>query len=265
MREAAGEQRQAFEDERTLLRRDVAALAGAIESALAEFAAKEPAKCDRRLVEVARNAPVSRLEDVLRRTVESAVRESFERFRQAEAQQAEESWRQLAERFRDRTQARVNAVRAAAADIFQVELPQLAVPQVAEERERYFYFFVHVGSSTESIDRLARRLLPPAIVRRRLLERAWATWPPSLTSTPGVPAGTSLSAWTPCASASKWPWRPSWTAPSGPSWPRRRRAEELRSMAEAERQQHKRASAAARQAAARARAGSRHRRVMARA
>ena len=63
-------------------------------------------------------------------------------------------------------------MRAAAADIFQVELPQLAVPRVAEERERYFYLFLHVGSSTESMDRLLRRLLPPAIVRRRLLQRA---------------------------------------------------------------------------------------------
>ena len=172
LREAAADQHQAFEDERTLLQRDVATLAATIEKMLAEFAAQEPAKCDRQLVEVARATPVSQLEDVLRRTVESAVRGSFEQFRQAEAEHAEESWRRLAERFRDRTQERVNAVRAAAADIFQVELPQLAVPRVAEERERYFYLFLHVGSSTESMDRLLRRLLPPAIVRRRLLQRA---------------------------------------------------------------------------------------------
>jgi len=171
LRQAAAGQRQAFEDERTLLQRDVAALGNTVERALADFAAKEPAKCDRRLVEVSHSTPVSQLEDVLRRTVESVVRESFEQFRQAEAAQAENSWRRLAERFRDRTQARVNAVRAASADIFQVELPQLAVPQVAEERERYFYLFAHVGTSTESIDRLFRRLLPPSLLRWRLLER----------------------------------------------------------------------------------------------
>ncbi|MGP8209096.1 MAG: dynamin family protein [Acidimicrobiales bacterium] len=172
LREAAAEQHQAFEDDRTLLLRDVAILAGTIETALAEFAAEEPPRCDRQLAEAARATPVSQLEDVLRRTVENAVRDSFEQFRQAEAEQAEESWRRLAERFRDRTQERVNAVRAAAADIFQVELPQLALPRVAEERERYFYLFLNVGSSTESIDRLFRRLLPPVIVRRRLLDRA---------------------------------------------------------------------------------------------
>jgi hypothetical protein len=172
LREAASGQHQAFEDERTLLQRDVAVLAGTIERALAEFAAQEPAQCDCQLVQVARTTPVPQLEEVLRRTVETAVRQSFEGFRQAEAEKAEESWRRLAERFRDRTQDRVNAVRAAAADIFQVELPKLAVPEVAEERERYFYLFLSVGTSTESIDRLLRRLLPPAIVRRRLLERA---------------------------------------------------------------------------------------------
>jgi len=170
--EAAAGQHQAFEDERTLLQRDVAVLAGTIEKALAGFAATEPAKCEGRLLEVARTTAVSQLEDALRGTVESAVRQSFEGFRLAQAQRAEESWGRLAEGFRDRTQDRVNAVRAAAADIFQVELPHLGLPQVAEERERFFYLFLSVGTSTESIDRLLRRLLPPPIVRRRLLERA---------------------------------------------------------------------------------------------
>ncbi|HTV12030.1 MAG TPA: dynamin family protein [Acidimicrobiales bacterium] len=172
LRAAASEQRQAFEDERTLLRRDVAALAHGVEEALADFAAREPRKYDQQLLDVARSAPIGQLEDVLRHTVETAVREGFESFRQAGASQAEESWRSLAGHFRERAQERVNAVRAAAADIFEVELPQLALPRVAEERERYFYLFLHVGSSTESVDRALRRLLPPAVARHRLLRRA---------------------------------------------------------------------------------------------
>ena len=55
--EAASVQRQAFEDERTLLQRDVATLEGTVEKALAEFAATEPAKCEGRLLEVARTTP----------------------------------------------------------------------------------------------------------------------------------------------------------------------------------------------------------------
>lgn len=172
LRAAASLQQEAFEDERTLLQRDVDALARAIGEALADFAAKAPSSCEAQLAEVARSAPVSHLEEELRRAIESAVRARFEDFRQAEADRAEKSWRKLAERFRDRTQDRVNAVRAAAADIFQVELPQLVVPRVAEERERYFYLFLHVGTSTESIDHLLRLLLPHALLRRRLLQRA---------------------------------------------------------------------------------------------
>ena len=172
LRAAADQQQEAFEDERTLLHRDVNALAVAIGEALTKFAATAASQWEPGLAEVARSTPVLQLEEDLRRSVECAVRESFESFRQAEAETAEDSWRRLAERFRDRTQERVNAVRAAAADIFQVELPHLAVPEVAEERERYFYLFLHVGSSTESISRALRLLLPHSLLRRRLLQRA---------------------------------------------------------------------------------------------
>ena len=172
LRSAVAGERQAFEDERTLLQRDVKLLASMIEKALADFAAQAPRECDRELVEVASSVPVAELEGFLRRKVEELVQDSFEVFRQAEADRAEAAWEKLAQRFRDRAQERVNAIRAAAADIFQVDLPQLAVPHVSEERERYFYLFLRVGSSTENIDRALRRLLPATVARRRLLQRA---------------------------------------------------------------------------------------------
>jgi hypothetical protein len=170
--QAAGRQRKAFEDDRTLLERDVAGLAAGIAQALAEFAERQPARWDDHLVEASRTVPVHQLEYRLRQSIETAVRESFDEFREAEAAQAELSWRRLAEQFRDVAQARVNAVRTAAADIFQVTLPHVVIPEVAEETERYFYLFLHVGSSTEGFDRLVRRLLPARFVRRRLLQRA---------------------------------------------------------------------------------------------
>lgn len=174
LRAAVDEQRQAFEDDRTLLARDVAALASEIEHSLMEFAAHQPARWDSALVEAAYHAERGQLEERLRQEVQAAVRGGFEEFRQAEAAKAEESWQRLAARFRDRAQERVNAVRSAAADIFQVHLPELTVPGVAEERERYFYLFIHVGSSTEAFSHLARRLLPGPVLRRRLLDQARA-------------------------------------------------------------------------------------------
>lgn len=172
LRAAAAEESQGFEDDRTLLERDVDKLAMAVGETLASFAESTPAKCDVRLADVARSAKLGRLEDDLRDTVEACVRESFEGFRQGEAARAEQAWRKLANRARQRTQERANAVRAAAAGIFEIDLPEVRIPEVAEEKERYFYIFVHVGSSTEGAERMARRLLPGAFQRRRLLGRA---------------------------------------------------------------------------------------------
>ena len=71
-----------------------------------------------------------------------------------------------------RTQRRVDAVRAAANDLFAIELPAIVVPAVSEERESFFYLFLHVGSTSEGLERAVRRLLPHRVVRRRMLARA---------------------------------------------------------------------------------------------
>lgn len=174
LREAASQERQGFEDDRTLLHRDVEQLARKIGETLESFASSAPSKCDGQLAEAARSAKLSQVEAALHRAVESAVRESFEGFRQAEAARAEEAWRDLASRARQRTQDRANAVRVAAAGIFDIQLPEVHIPEVAEEKERYFYIFLRVGSTTEGAQRLARRLLPARLQRRRLLDRARA-------------------------------------------------------------------------------------------
>jgi len=95
------------------------------------------------------------------------------------------------------SRTRVDAVRTAAADIFEVELPGVPVPEMADERERYFHLLLHVETSTEGVDRLVRRLLPPATAHRDL-----------------------ANAWARCASGSRPLWRLNWTARWGPSWPR---------------------------------------------
>ena len=104
--------------------------------------------------------------------VEQAVRESFETFRARAADRVEHAWGELAARFRGRTQERVDAIRRAASDLLAIELPTIVVPPVGEQQERFFYLFLHVGSTSEGLDRVARRLLPANVVRRRLLRRA---------------------------------------------------------------------------------------------
>ena len=119
-----------------------------------------------------RSAPVGRLEDELQASLETAVQECFEEFRQAEADRVEQAWSALAERFGAKTEARVNRVRAAAADLFTISLPDVAVPEVSSEREQFFYLFLHVDPLGEELLRVLRRVLPSALFRRRMLARA---------------------------------------------------------------------------------------------
>lgn len=170
----AARQRQAFEDDRTLLRRDVAHLANEVAGRLAAFATAAAGRHEQRLIEIAAHLSVAELAEGMRAAVEAAVREGFEAFRQAEAGRTEAAWRALAEAFRARTQERVNAVRQAAAALFAVPLPAATVPAVAEEGDGFFYLFVHVGSSSEAVSGLLGRLVPGEVARRRALARARA-------------------------------------------------------------------------------------------
>jgi GTP-binding protein EngB required for normal cell division len=166
-RSAAAAQRRAFEDERVLLARDVARLSEGIGRRLNEFARSEAARHRDRLAEVAATAPRSKLVSTLRATIESTVRKSFETFRAAEVVHAEATWQELAAGFRSKTQARVDVVRAAAGELFSLSLPPLAVPVVAEQREQFFYLFLHVGSFSDPFSGALRRLLPSSVARRR--------------------------------------------------------------------------------------------------
>ena len=117
------------------------------------------------------------------------MQECFEEFRQAEADRVEEAWSELAERFRAKTKRWVNRVRATAADLFTISLPDVAVPEVSSEREQFFYLFLHVDPLGEELLRVLRRVLPPALLRRRMLARAPCSWPASSTNTPNASPG----------------------------------------------------------------------------
>jgi GTPase SAR1 family protein len=162
-------QRAAFEDDRTILDRDVARLAEELSARLAGIAQAEPAQHEQELAEVAAGAPRARLIDCLRSTIEASVRESFESFRLAEADRTEQIWHRLARAFETHTQQRLDAVRLAAADLFRIPLPQMKIAAVADEPEHFFYLFLHVGSFNEPFGRLLGRLVPARIARPRAL------------------------------------------------------------------------------------------------
>lgn len=169
-RALAAEHAAALVDDRLLLERDVEVLCRRLGANLAGFARNAPAEWAHELERVAATAAIGALEEELRSTVERAVRVGFDSFRAQEEEFAEQAWQDMAERQRSRVSARVNALREFAAELFEVPLPRWEVPAVSEERERFFYLFVHVGNSGEAFSRIGRRLLPPKLVRRRLLK-----------------------------------------------------------------------------------------------
>lgn len=168
----AERQRQGFEDDRTLLGRDVAALLGDAGDRLAQFARVSPSRHLDSLAGIAASASRSSIVDDLRLGVEEAVQGAFDAFRRDELILVEEGWNQLAARFRDRVQRRVDAARQAGADLFAVPLPRLEIPHLAAQRDRFSFLFLHVGSATEPLSRAAARIVPSRWARRRALARA---------------------------------------------------------------------------------------------
>jgi hypothetical protein len=100
----ATRQRQGFEDDRTLLARDAAALLDDIGEMLAGFAESAPPEYDAALRAVAAAASRSWVIDDLQDTVRAAVEASFDELRRTELAEVEGRWNPLAVAFRRRVQ-----------------------------------------------------------------------------------------------------------------------------------------------------------------
>ncbi|MCL4313067.1 MAG: dynamin family protein [Actinobacteria bacterium] len=164
--------RTGFEEDSVLLRHEVNQLTASIADDLNNFATKEPFRWMGVLSDTAGILPLSGLDEGLLNKVEECVRNGFEEFRQKETERVDRAWREIADRFRYRTQKRVDALRQLAASIFEVTVPSLPVPQLEEEQERFFYLFLHIGSAGITLTPLLRRLLPGEVARRRALTKA---------------------------------------------------------------------------------------------
>lgn len=171
-RVAAAREHQAQLEDQVLLEHAVDELKHQVAERLTASSRDAPARFLPRLEAKAAATRKRHLEDALHDEVERCVREGFEEVRHAEAEQADRAWSELARDFRSRTQGRIDAVRQAAADLFEVHLPEVAILAVAEERERFFYVFVHVEGLGSGLNRFLRLLLPGPLLRRRALANA---------------------------------------------------------------------------------------------
>ena len=167
-------QRRGFEDDRTLLARDTAALRDAVGDRLADFARQAPREQMAELARASSDLARAELEEGLRQLVEAGVEAAFARERDALLSWVDDQWHQLADRFRANVQRRVDSARDAAASLFDVPLPRLEIPELAEQRDRFSFLFLHVGSVADPLNRAASRLVPERLARRRALAHAGA-------------------------------------------------------------------------------------------
>lgn len=168
---AATAQMDAFDDDCALLNRDVRRLGDQLWERLRAFASAATSGHAHEIDRVAATAPRARLAESLRSAVETAVRTSFEAFRRHEQDDIDDEWCKRAAAFRAATEQRVNSVRDAAAAIFEIPLPEVEIPTLADERERFFYLFLHLDPF-ESVTRLFARLLPDRMARRHAARQA---------------------------------------------------------------------------------------------
>jgi small GTP-binding protein len=169
---AAHEGRRLLEQDRVVLDHDVSELSATIGRELTEGAARAARDRVATLVSSASVLPLRQLEAGLADVVERSVTEGFDPVLHAAQKHAQGAWRILAERFASRVQARVDELRSAASHLFEVHLPDAAVPEVGDQRERFSYLFLHIEGPNAVVRRVARALIPSRLARRRALRQA---------------------------------------------------------------------------------------------
>jgi ribosome biogenesis GTPase A len=104
--------------------------------------------------------------------VARALTRAFEPLRHAAETTADTRWRESVARSAERLRRRVLSLRAAAASLFEVHLPDVPLPTVGGETERFSYLFVQVRSPASSVARTLRTMLPGERARRGVMRDA---------------------------------------------------------------------------------------------
>lgn len=171
-RAAVTQHRGAFEEDRLLLANEVRAIARWVGDELLQFS-RDAAK--RRVRELASLAEGVRTKDLyvrLDQEVQAIVETEYDAFRASLAESTERQWRRIAERFSGRVEQRIGSVRTAASDLFEIVLPEIKVPAVAAQPDKFFYLFLPDNTRADPLINAARHLLPSSVVRRRTLSQA---------------------------------------------------------------------------------------------
>lgn len=170
--EAASTGRRALEEDRVVLDHDARALVDDAGRRLSDLVREAAIECRPMLESTVRSVPAWRLGDEMRDVVEQCVRERFEPVRRRVAAELEVDWDALAGSFAERAQERIRALTGTVDQLFGVHLPEVALPPVTSQPERFSYLFVRVESPTAPVGHLLAMLLPGRLARRRALQAA---------------------------------------------------------------------------------------------
>lgn len=168
-----GEQdRQRFDDETTLLRRDAARLVDDVAAKLQQRTRAAVAPAISNLRALLAPLPTQALVSGADEGVEAAVREAFDVIHREVTEEAAERFDAMVQRFTERLRQQNDATHERVVATLGLALPAWPPVHLAEEPERFTYLFLHVGTTTEYYGALGRRLLPDRVRRRRSLAKA---------------------------------------------------------------------------------------------
>ena len=165
-------ERRRFDDEVTLLRGDVRAIAADGGDALHAGAKASTAAARDRFVELAGAVSDRALAGEVDELVERVVTDTFEEVHARVGDLVSREFGERVDRFAARMRELRDASQERAVAVLGLALPVWPAVELEDEPARFSYLFVRVGSTTEWVDNLARGLLPARVRRRRLVAAA---------------------------------------------------------------------------------------------
>lgn len=163
---------RALEDDRVVLDHGTQALVDDAGQHLADLAREAARACRPMLASTGESAPIRRLDDALRDVIEECVRERFEPIRRQVVEDLEAAWEALARSFTERVREGIQALTGVLDELFDVHLPDVDLPPVTSQPDRFSYLFVRVESPTAPVGRLLALVLPGRLARRRAMRAA---------------------------------------------------------------------------------------------